>query len=91
MNLGGSTTKKAKAGQDPAHNDSVQSLNKASKEVKNNDWIPTEAVRAILSIRDRYEGQMNERCISRILYEQNGIWREIMRKENAAIKKRLSS
>ena len=34
---------------------------------------------------------MNERCISRILYDLNNIWREIMRKENSAIKKRLTS
>lgn len=26
------------------------------KEVKNNDWIPTQAVRAILQIRDKFEG-----------------------------------
>ena len=34
---------------------------------------------------------MTETCISQILYELNSIWREIMRKENTAIKKRLTS
>jgi len=60
------------------------------KEAKNNDWIPTQAVRAILSIRDQFNGSMSETCISQILYELNSIWREIMRKENNAIKKRLT-
>ena len=48
-------------------------------------------MRTILEIRDKFEGVMNERCISRILYDLNNIWREIMRKENSAIKKRLTS
>ena len=61
------------------------------KEAKNNDWIPTKAVRAILAIRDQFKGQMTETCISQILYELNSIWREIMRKENNAIKKRLTA
>lgn len=52
----GGAAKKAKASKDNAHNDSVQGGAQSSKEAKNNDWIPTEAVRAILSIRDRYEG-----------------------------------
>jgi len=34
---------------------------------------------------------MSETCISQILYELNTIWREIMRKENTAIKKRLTA
>ena len=34
---------------------------------------------------------MSETCISQILYEVNGIWRDIMRKENNAIKKRLTT
>ena len=34
---------------------------------------------------------MSETCISQILYELNSIWREIMRKENNAIKKKLSA
>ena len=57
---------------------------------KNNDWIPTQAVRAILQIKEQFQGQMSETCVSQILYELNSIWREIMRKENNAIKKRLT-
>ena len=34
---------------------------------------------------------MTETCISQILYELNSIWRGIMRKENDAIKKRLTA
>ena len=34
---------------------------------------------------------MSETCISQILYKLNSIWREIMRKENTAIKKRLTT
>ena len=34
---------------------------------------------------------MSETCISQILYEINLIWRELMRKENNAIKKRLTA
>ena len=64
---------------------------RSSKEAKNNDWIPTQAVRAILQIRDQFNSNMSETCISQILYELNGIWRDIMRKENTAIKKRLTS
>lgn len=33
---------------------------------------------------------MTETCISQILYEFNSIWRNIMRKENDAIKKKLT-
>ena len=58
---------------------------------KDNDWIPTEAVRSILKIRDDFKGNMSETCISQILYELNSIWRNIMRKENEAIKKRLTA
>ena len=60
-------------------------------EAKDNDWIPTQAVRKILQIRDQFNGQMSETCISQILYELNSIWRDIMRKENNAIKKRLTA
>lgn len=35
-----------------------------AKEAKNNDWIPTEAVRTILKIRDQFGGTMSETCIS---------------------------
>lgn len=34
---------------------------------------------------------MSETAISRILYDLNAVWRTIMRKENDAIKKRLTS
>lgn len=33
---------------------------------------------------------MTETCISQILYEMNTIWRNIMRKENDSIKKRMT-
>ena len=62
-----------------------------SKAKKENDWIPTEAVRAILKIRDEFKGTMSETCISQILYELNTIWRNLMRKENEPIKKRLTA
>ena len=61
------------------------------KDVKNNDWIPTEAVRAILKIKEQFNSQMSETCVSQILYALNSIWREIMRKENNAIKKRMTA
>lgn len=63
---------------------------KSAKEAKNNDWIPTQAVRAILKIKEDFDSKMSEVCVSQILYELNSIWREIMRKENNAIKKRLN-
>jgi len=56
----------------------------------NNDWIPTEAVRSISGIREKYNGEMSETCVSQILYELNMIWRAIMRKECEAIKKKLT-
>ena len=34
---------------------------------------------------------MTEQCVSKILYDLNTIWRNIMRKENDAIKKRLNA
>ena len=79
-----------------ASKQSKKSLNESSaqggpKSAKDNDWIPTQAVRAILQIRDQFNSNMNETCISQILYELNSIWREIMRKENNAIKKRLTA
>ena len=61
------------------------------KDAKNNDWIPTEAVRAILKIKEQFNSQMSETCVSQILYALNSIWREIMRKENNAIKKRMTA
>ena len=73
-------------------NDSVQGGPQGGKkEAKNNDWIPTQAVRAILQIKEKFNGQMSETCVSQILYDLNTIWREIMRKENNAIKKRLTA
>ena len=71
--------------------ESTQGGAKSKSEAKNNDWIPTQAIRAILSIRDKFESRMTETAISQILYELNTIWREIMRKENNAIKKRLTA
>ncbi len=55
-----------------------------------NEWIPTEAVRAIQHIKQTFNSQMNETCVSQILYELNSIWRAIMRRENEAIKLRLT-
>ena len=69
---------------------SAKPPSKSNKPKMNNDWIPTEAVRAIIGIRDRFNGDMSETCISQILYELNMIWRQIMRKENEAIKKKLT-
>lgn len=62
----------------------------AKKSKIDNDWIPTEAVRAIMKIRDDFKGTMTETAVSQILYELNAIWRTIMRKETDAIKKRLT-
>jgi hypothetical protein len=56
----------------------------------NNDWIPTDAVRAILRIKDQFEGKMTETAVSQILYELNTIWRNIMRTETEAVKRRLT-
>jgi hypothetical protein len=47
----------------------------SSKPKMNNDWIPTEAVRAIVAMKEKYNGEMSETCISQILYELNMIWR----------------
>jgi hypothetical protein len=52
-----------------------------------NEWIPTEAVRQIQKIKETFNAQMTETCVSQILYELNGIWRAIMRKESEAVKK----
>ena len=37
-------------------NESTQGGPKSAKEAKNNDWIPTQAVRAILQIKDQFHG-----------------------------------
>ena len=62
-----------------------------SKAQKSNDWVPTEAVRAILKIKTQFAGKMTETAVSQILYELNTIWRNIMRTENEAIKRRLGA
>jgi len=88
-------TTKSRRSLSSAGGDSMQGGPKSraasSKEMKNNDWIPTQAVRAILAIKERFNGMMSETCVSQILYELNTIWRDIMRKENNAIKKRLTA
>lgn len=55
-----------------------------------NEWIPTEAVRVIQKIKEQFNAQMTETCVSQILYELNSIWRAIMRKETDAIRKKLT-
>ncbi len=55
-----------------------------------NEWIPTEAVRVIQKIKEQFNAQMTETCVSQILYELNSIWRAIMRKESDAIKRKLT-
>jgi len=57
------------------------------KDADANEWIPTEAVKKIKEIQENFKSQMTETCVSQILYEFNIIWRNIMRKENEAIKK----
>ena len=54
-----------------------------------NDWIPTEAVRAIMQIQKTFKGQLSETAVSQILYELNTIWRNIMRVEVDAVQKKL--
>lgn len=58
----------------------------AKKDGDANEWIPTEAVKKIKELQARFNSEMTETCISQILYEFNIIWRNIMRKENEAIK-----
>ena len=58
----------------------------AKKDGDANEWIPVDAVKKIKELQTDFKGQLNETCISRILYEFNIIWRNIMRKENEAIK-----
>lgn len=55
-----------------------------------NEWIPTDAVRAITRIKNEFHGQMTETCVSQILYELNSIWRALMRKESDAIKRKTT-
>ena len=61
-----------------------------SKNKNANEWIPTEAVKKIKDLQVRNKGELNETCISQILYEFNVIWRNIMRKENDALKKKYT-
>lgn len=56
-----------------------------------NDWIPTDAVRVIMKIKDQFDGKMTETAVSQILYELNSIWRTIMRTETEAIKNRMTA
>ncbi len=40
-------------------------LGRAGSKAKiNNDWIPTEAVRAVLQIKEEFKGQMTETAVS---------------------------
>ena len=89
--IAGNTSTVSKKSNKSTSESTAQGGPKSGKDAKNNDWIPTQAVRAILQIRDQFNSNMNETCISQILYELNSIWREIMRKENNAIKKRLTA
>ena len=62
----------------------------AKKDGDANEWIPTDAVKKIKEIQTTFDSKMTETCISQILYEFNVIWRNIMRKENEAIKKKYT-
>lgn len=62
-----------------------------SKSKLNNNWIPTDAVRAIFEIRDKFNGEMTERAISQILYQLCTIWRNIMRAETEAQRKKMQA
>ena len=65
-------------------------MKKKAVQKLNNDWIPTEAVRKILEIKEKYDGEMSETCVSTILYDMNLVWRNIMRKENDAVKRKMT-
>jgi uncharacterized protein YoxC len=69
---------------------SADGVGKRVKKV-DNDWIPTEAVRVIMKIKDQFDGKMTETAVAQILYELNSIWRNIMRTETEAIKNRLTA
>ncbi len=75
----------------PGSSKSMRSSKMAGQNQNDNDWIPTEAVRTIMQIKEDCKGVMSEICVSQILYKLNTIWRNIMRKENDAIKKRLNA
>lgn len=65
-------------------------LSKTKADADANNWIPTDAVKKIKEIQSKFKGQLNETCMSQILYEMNIIWRNIMRKENQAIKRKFT-
>ena len=44
-----------------------------------------------MTIKEQFEGKLSETAISRILYELNTIWRNIMREEVEAVKRRLTA
>ena len=48
------------------------------------------AVKKIKDLQKQFDGKMTETCISQILYEFNLIWRNIMRNENAAVKRKFT-
>lgn len=53
------------AGKTKSNMNSTGKSEKGGKKVKkDNDWIPTEAVRAIQKIREEFKGIMSETCIS---------------------------
>jgi len=68
----------------------AKSIREKKKDKDANEWIPTEAVKKIREIQKTFNSNMNETCISQILYEFNIIWRNIMRKENEAIKRKFT-
>ena len=47
-------------------------------------------MKKIKELQARHNKQMNETCISQILYEFNIIWRDIMRKESQAVKRKFT-
>jgi hypothetical protein len=42
-------------------------------------------------IKEKFEGKLTEVAVSQILYELNTIWRNIMRTETEAIKRRMTA
>lgn len=45
----------------------------------------------MIKIKEQFDGKMTETAISQILYELNSIWRNIMRSEIDAVKRRLTA
>lgn len=83
--------KKGKGGR-PASSSSTSFAEGPSK-VKDNNWIPSESVKVVNDILRDTQIPDSEigNTARRILYDLNMIWRKIMRKENEAIKKRLTA